>query len=204
MRKSKAKEKIIKSANDLIETKGYASLNINEVAYVAKVSVGTLYYHFPKGKVDILAEIMSRKLEGYVETFNQQDMMKEISSSGLSLDEMLQLIFKKVIEFRRPDREFLAAIQNEMFSNPEEYYELLEQYDLTEGVKQGMGILFDIILKESGNDKKDPKKLKEKQERIFRVVGLLMSYQIIFPKYFGKDDDFVKMAVDVFLHIVNS
>ncbi|MHA2005485.1 MAG: TetR/AcrR family transcriptional regulator, partial [Candidatus Thorarchaeota archaeon] len=64
MRKSKAKQGIVNTAEKLIKKKGYSSLNVTDIAYVAKVSVGTLYYHFPKGKVDILAEIMSQRVEG--------------------------------------------------------------------------------------------------------------------------------------------
>ncbi|MGY5854931.1 MAG: TetR/AcrR family transcriptional regulator [Candidatus Thorarchaeota archaeon] len=197
MRKSKAKEAIVKTAQKLIEDKGYINLNINKVAYVAKVSVGTLYYHFPKGKVDILAEIMSRKVEGYLEVFDEQ-LRKDIMAKGKNLDEMLRLVFKKVIEFRRADRQFLVGIQNEMFSNPEEYKELLEKYDMTSGVQQGMSVLADIFMKAS----KEKFDLKGKETQILRIVGLLMSYQIIFPGYFGDDDEFVNLALKIFFEIL--
>jgi len=34
-------------------------------------------------------------------------------------------------------------------------------------------------------------------------IALLMSYQIIFPGYFGNDDDFISFAVQLFLEILN-
>ena len=204
MRKSKAKETIIQTTQELIEKKGYSNLNINEVAYVAKVSVGTLYYHFPKGKIDILAEIMSRKTESYFERFNEQLLKENIFEKNENLDETLHLIFKKVIEFRRPDRQFLVGIQNEMFSNPDEYLELLERYDMTAGIQQGMGVLSEVLMKKSKEGGKSPSKLKNKQSLILRLVGLLMSYQIIFPGYFGTDEEFIEVATDIFLHILNS
>lgn len=204
MRKSKAKETIIQTAQELIEKKGYSKLNINEVAYVADVSVGTLYYHFPKGKVDILTEIMSRKTESYVEKFNKQLLKENIFEKSENLDETLHLIFKKVIEFRRPDRQFLVGIQNEMFSNPEEYLELLERYSMTAGIHQGMGVLSEVLMKTSKKRGKTLSNLRNKQSLILRLVGLLISYQIIFPGYFGNDEEFIEVATDIFLHILNS
>ncbi|MHA2357340.1 MAG: TetR/AcrR family transcriptional regulator, partial [Candidatus Heimdallarchaeaceae archaeon] len=87
MKKSKAKQSIVETAQKMIEKKGYFNLNINEVAYIAKASVGTLYYHFPKGKVDILAEIMSQKVEGFVEEFNRELGIEKVLEKSMSLEE---------------------------------------------------------------------------------------------------------------------
>lgn len=201
MRKSKAKQSIVETAQKLIEKSGYSALNINEVAYVAKVSVGTLYYHFPKGKVDILAEVMSRKTEGFVEEFNRQLGVEKLLEKGMSLDDMLRWIFKKVIELRRPDQYFLSAIQSEMLSNPDEYMELIKKYQSTDGLQQAMSVLSAIMLKsEAGNQKE----LTGRLEIIQRLVGLLMTYQIILPGYFGEDDEFVDLAVRLFVEILKS
>jgi AcrR family transcriptional regulator len=200
MRKSKAKQSIIETAQKLIEKKGYSSLNVNEVAYVAKVSVGTLYYHFPNGKVDILTEIMSRKTAGYVDEFNQQIGLEKVLEKGMSLEDTIRWFFKKIIEFRRTDRQFLSAIQSEMFANPDDYMELLEKYQSTEGLQQALGILSDAMAKTS----KSETMLGDKQDKIQRVVGLLMIYQIIFPGYFGTDDDFIDMVLRIFLGILKS
>ncbi|MHA1907352.1 MAG: TetR/AcrR family transcriptional regulator [Candidatus Thorarchaeota archaeon] len=204
MRKSKARESIIKTSQKLIEKKGYSGLNVNEVAFVAKVSIGTLYYHFPKGKIDILAEIMSRRLEGFVEDFNHQVGVEKILEKGMSLDDTLRWFFKKIIELRRPDRHFLSAIQSEMLLNPDEYIEFLKKYQNTDGLQQGMGILAEVLMKTSKSDTGKIGNLRDKQERIQRVVGLLMSYQIIFPDYFGDDDDFIDLALKIFYEIIKS
>lgn len=201
MRKSRAKQSIIETARKLIEKKGYSELNVNEVAYVAKVSVGTLYYHFPKGKVDILAEILSRQTEHFVEEFNQKQGEENLLEKGMTLDDTLRWIFKKVIELRRPDRYFLSAIQSEMLANPNEYIEFVKKYQSTDGLQQAMGQLSSIMAKSA---MVDLDKLTEKQETIQKLVGLLITYQIIFPGYFGDDDDFVDMAVRVFFEIIKS
>lgn len=204
MRKSKAKQSIVTTAQNLIEKKGYSNLNVNEVAYVAKVSVGTLYYHFPKGKVDILAEIMSQKTAGYVEAFNQQIGTEGLLEKKMSLDDSLRWIFKKVIEFRRDDRQFLSAIQSEMFSNPDDYMELLDKYQGTAGLQQAIGILSEVMMKSAKSEMTNLSKAGDIQERIQRVIGILMIYQIIFPGYFGDDDEFVDLALRIFLEILKS
>ena len=204
MRRSKAKEKIIETAQKLIKKKGYSSLNVNDVAYVAKVSVGTLYYHFPKGKVDILTEIMSRRTADNVERFNEQIGVEKLLEKGMSLEDSLRWIFKKVIEFRRTDRQFLSAIQSEMFSNPDDYMELLKKYQSTEGLREAIGILAEVMMKEAKTEAKSLAKMGEKQDRVQRVLGLMMIYQIIFPGYFGDDDEFVDLALRIFFEILKS
>ncbi|MHA3963219.1 MAG: TetR/AcrR family transcriptional regulator [Candidatus Thorarchaeota archaeon SMTZ1-45] len=199
MRKSKAKQAIVETGQKLIEKKGYSELNINEVAYVAKVSVGTLYYHFPKGKVDILAEIMSRKTEGFVEDFNRQEGIDKLLEMDMKLDDILRWVFTKVIELRRPDRHFLSAIQSEMLANPYQYQEFVKKYQSSTGLQQAMGVLSEVLMKSKTISLS---KLIDRQETIQRLVGLLMSYQIIFPDYFGNDDDFVDLAVRVFFEIL--
>jgi AcrR family transcriptional regulator len=204
MRKSKAKQTIIETAQKLIEKKGYSNLNVNEVAYVAKVSVGTLYYHFPKGKVDILTEIMSQRTAGNVERFNEQLGVEKLLEKGMSLEDSLRWVFKKVIEFRRTDRQFLSAIQSEMFSNPDDYMELLKKYQSTEGLRQAIGVLAEVMMKEAKTEAKTLAKMGDKQDRVQRVLGVMMIYQIIFPGYFGDDDEFVDLALRMFLMILKS
>lgn len=204
MRKSKARQKIVETAQKLIEKKGYSNLNVNDVAYVAKVSVGTLYYHFPKGKIDILTEIMSRRTAENVERFNEQLGVEKLLEKGMSLDDSLRWVFKKVVEFRRTDRQFLSAIQSEMFSNPDDYMELLKKYQSTEGLREAIGILAEVMMKQAKTEAKSLAKMGEKQDRVQRVLGLLMIYQIIFPGYFGDDDEFVDLALRIFFEILKS
>ena len=203
MRKSKAKQSIVKTAQKLIEKKGYSDLNVNEVAYVAKVSIGTLYYHFPKGKVDILAEINSQRIEEFAAEFNRQLEVEGIINKGMNLNEMLHWIFKRLVELRKVDRHLISAIQSELLSNPDDITEFVKTFQGTDGIQQGMSILSGMMTKVAGAKKSDGSKLKEKQTQIQKVVGLLMSYQIIFPGYFGDDDDFVKLAVQLFLEILS-
>ena len=58
MKKYGARELIIQTAIKLVDINGYANTNIIEIAKKADISVGTLYYHFPRGKIDILLALI--------------------------------------------------------------------------------------------------------------------------------------------------
>ena len=52
--KEKTTQKIAETFFTQVLEKGYSKVNINHVAKAAKVSIGTLYHHFPQGKIDII------------------------------------------------------------------------------------------------------------------------------------------------------
>ena len=61
--KISVREKILEVAEELIEKKGYANVSARTIAKNTKItgekgiSVGTLYHHYPRGKIDILQAI---------------------------------------------------------------------------------------------------------------------------------------------------
>ncbi|MFX1350300.1 MAG: TetR/AcrR family transcriptional regulator, partial [Promethearchaeota archaeon] len=57
MMKTTVKEKIMEIAIKLFKEEGFVNTYIKEIAAKAKVSIGTLYYHFPQGKLSIFQEI---------------------------------------------------------------------------------------------------------------------------------------------------
>ncbi len=59
-------EKLLDAAEAILTESGYDALNTNAVAVRAKTSVGTLYHYFPD-KASILAALVVRYDEGYVE-----------------------------------------------------------------------------------------------------------------------------------------
>ena len=77
MRKGRGKAHTLKIAKKIIEEKGYSNTHVVEVAREANISVGTLYYHFPRGKIDILIAIFRELASNY---------MKEAEKLGYSPD----------------------------------------------------------------------------------------------------------------------
>lgn len=51
-------QKLIISASDLLQVKGYFGTGITEVLNLAEVPKGSLYHHFPKGKDQLVVEAL--------------------------------------------------------------------------------------------------------------------------------------------------
>jgi AcrR family transcriptional regulator len=88
MRESKAKKKILQMADEMLKRVGYADLNVNEIAHEARVSIGTLYYHFPEGKISILMEIR-RRIAGEYKTRLSERLNTERIGEAASFNEGL-------------------------------------------------------------------------------------------------------------------
>jgi AcrR family transcriptional regulator len=201
MRKSKAKERILKTAEKKIRKKGYTNLNVNDIAYLAKVSIGTLYYHFPDGKTSILAELLSRMQQSAFETSGSFLKSEELLS-GKTFDEVLSRLLQTVLDLRRNDRHFLAAVQMEMLADIDKYEDVVESLEGLESMNQGWKMFVEFIDNLSKKFPEEGIDIKGYETKIERTIGTLMTYQIMFPGYFGSDDEFVTNLVVMLRSIV--
>lgn len=197
MRKSKAKQRILETAQKAIRERGYFNLNVNDIAYMAKASVGTLYYHFPKGKTSILVEILSqmqkKAFENNKEWLENQDLLK----GSENFDQTLKKLLLIVLQQRRKDKHLLAAVQTEMLADLEQYQNVVELYESHDTMQQGWKIFVDFIVKLSLQFPDESMNIKGHERRIERVIGTLMTYQIMFPDYFGTDSESVEMILGI-------
>ncbi len=196
MRKSKAKERILEVAEEVIRDKGYSNFNVNDVAYKAKVSIGTLYYHFPDGKTSILSALLTKMQQA---TFDSSQPMLEklLMLPGKTFDENLSNLFILIIRQRRKDKHFLAAVQTEMLADLDEYQKVVDSYESNEVMQQGWGILVDFIKTLSEKYPNDAIDLHGHELKVERILGTLMTYQIMFPGFMGSDDEFVRILIGI-------
>jgi len=194
MRKSEAKERILRTAEKTIRKKGYTNLNVNDIAYKSKVSIGTLYYHFPDGKTSILAELLSRMQQKAFESSGSMLTSDELLK-GKTLDEVLSKLLRAVLDVRRKDRHFLAAVQIEMLADIDKYENVVESLESLESMTQGWKMFVGFIDNLSKMFPDESIDIKGHETRIERTIGTLMTYQIMFPEYFGSDEEFVEKLV---------
>ena len=83
-----------------------------------------------------------------------------------------------------------------------DYMELMKKYQSTDGLQQAMGLLSQIVMEKAKSESVGLDKVGNRQDTILRVIGLMMIYQIIFPGYFGSDEEFIDLAIDLFLGIL--
>ncbi len=129
MRHSKARERILETALAMFGDVGYAALNVNDVARAADVSIGTLYYHFPEGKVSILLEMRKRIASEYESVFRErlgEGFVDGVSSFDEGLDQLLDVL----IDVHREQRLVLAAMESEVLGSLGVYDRLAEGVDV--------------------------------------------------------------------------
>ena len=190
MRESKAKRRILETANGMFNRVGYADLNVNEIAHEAKVSIGTLYYHFPEGKTSILMEVRKQRAELY-----ERNFAEKFDSEGLrsvaSLDEGLEYLLKNLIEIHRGERLVLAAMDSEVLSNLISYDELAESVDvktlMESDARQVTGILQSLI--DAYPD--EGLTLKGKGVMINKFIDTLIHRYVYVESTFGSEKEFI-------------
>jgi AcrR family transcriptional regulator len=201
MRKSEAKERILRTAEKAIRKKGYTNLNVNDIAYLAKVSIGTLYYHFPDGKTSILAELLSRMQQQAFETSGSFLQSEELLG-GKTFDEVLGNLLLAVLNVRRNDRHFLAAVQIEMLADIDKYKNVVDSLESLESMNQGWKMFVGFIDNLSKKFPDESIDIKGHEIVIERMIGTLMTYQIMFPEYFSTDSEFIENLVGMIRAIV--
>ena len=96
---------------NLILTQGYDKTSTNHVAESAKISIGTIYKYFPKGKEDIIRNYFEESMESFLDS---QDLIN-INDENIRdyLDHFVQDLFKNHKENKGYNQAFISAIQSD-------------------------------------------------------------------------------------------
>jgi AcrR family transcriptional regulator len=191
MRKSKAKEKILQIANIMFRKKGYADLNVNEIAHDANVSIGTLYYHFPEGKVSILMEIRKRTADQYLKNFEENLDLRHIQHAP-SFDQGLKLFLKNLIEIHRKTRPIIAAMESEVLSNLISYDQVADSIsveELMESDAQPVTRVLKTLIEQHPEDSQGA--------IINKVIDILIHRFVYVESIFGTEEKFIEMMITI-------
>ena len=86
---------IINATIELINEKGPASFSVNEIPERAGLSIGTVYRYFPRGKDDIIAEILRKNIVGFIK------LIEDSTKDATSIDEAWTKIIKAYVGLKR-------------------------------------------------------------------------------------------------------
>jgi AcrR family transcriptional regulator len=196
MRESKARKKILQVADEMFRRVGYASLNVNEIAHGAEVSIGTLYYHFPEGKKSILMEIRSRIFDHYEKVFAER-LDPERLQEAASLDEGLELLFETLIDIHRGERLVLAAMEAEVLSNLVSYSEVADSIamqDLMESDARPVMAVLEALL---GRFPGEGLAIDGRGARVNKVIDVLVHRFIYVESMFDSEREFIEMMIRI-------
>jgi AcrR family transcriptional regulator len=196
MRRSKAREKILKVAEEMFKQVGYANLNMNKLAHEARVSVGTLYYHFPEGKISVLMEIRKRIVSEYEKIFSEK-LETRFLDEVMSFDEGLEVLLETLIGVHREERIVLAAMESEVLSNLVSYDQVSKSVVVEELMESDARPVVDVLKALLRRYPEEDLNLDGKGARISKVVDVLIHKFVYLESLFGSKQEFIKMMVKI-------
>jgi len=196
MRESKAKKKILQTADEMFRRVGYASLNVNEIAHEAGVSIGTLYYHFPEGKISILMEVRGQIADHYVKRFAERLDTERLQGTA-SLNEGLELLFETLIEIHREERLVLAAMESEVLSNLAAYDRVAESIAVEDMMKSDAGPVTRVLETLLERHPEEGFSLIGREARVNKVIDVLMHRFVYSESTFGSEPEFIDMMTKI-------
>jgi AcrR family transcriptional regulator len=86
---------IIDATIELINEKGPAGFSVNEIPGKAGLSIGTVYRYFPRGKDDIIAELLRNNVAGFVK------LVENSTKDATSIEEAWTKIIEAYVGLKR-------------------------------------------------------------------------------------------------------
>jgi len=197
MRKSAAKRRILEVADNLIREKGYATLNVNEIAHQAKVSIGTLYYHFPKGKSSILLETRANMADESIANLEKELGKEQYLEASKDFKDGLRKFLFVLLKLHRRDRQFLIAMEGEIFTNMETYLEAIDNVDLDDLFLKEINASLHPIKELMKRFPKENVSTEGKEKQVHKVIDTLIHRHIYFGYNFGTDEEFIDMLTRI-------
>ena len=180
--KTSARERALIAAEELIESKGYVNVSARDIAGKAGISVGTLYHHFPRGKMEIVLVIG----EKYSEILELSEFLADPNAD-------VRAWLRKDLALNQKKKAFLTAMEIEAMSRPDELQALIR-----ENMKDRKETQKALLQAYQMMDKFAGKKLSiEKAKQMQKVLKALMRRHIVLGNHFGSDDDFIELFLNI-------
>ena len=170
-----AREKALIVAEELIESKGYANVSARAIAKQADISVGTLYHHFPNGKVDIL-EAIGKK---YSDILGMTEFLKDPNADPTNW-------LRKQLKVSQQKRAFITAVELEGHAHADEFAALF-----------GARIKRDRMAHQMMEKLAGKELSKKKSFNMILVLKTLIRRHVVFGNIFGSNNDFIELLLKI-------
>ena len=200
MKKHGARELILQVAKKLVDKNGYGNTNIIDIAKQANISVGTLYYHFPRGKIDILLALTREIAQDFKEEAKKLGFGKGMDFS--TVKEALIYYLSLIIKLHKKYRLTLAGWESEILSNLDYYVKLRKEMDLEKNIPDEMN-LFIIEMKELIKKFPDENLSIEGKERQLYIITQAIIHKYTYDNYgFNSDEELISILSKIILTIL--
>jgi len=200
MKKHGAREVILQVSKKLVDKNGYGNTNIIDIAKQANISVGTLYYHFPRGKIDILLALTREIAQDFKEEAKKLGFGKGMDFS--TVKEALIYYLSLIIKLHKKYRLTLAGWESEILSNLDYYVKLRKEMDLEKNIPDEMN-LFIIEMKELIKKFPDENLSIEGKERQLYIITQAIIHKYTYDNYgFNSDEELISILSKIILTIL--
>lgn len=196
MRESKAKNRILEVANTMFKKVGYSELNVNEIAHEAGVSIGTLYYHFPKGKISILMDMREQIAGNYKKRF-QGKLNLEHLNTVTSVNDGFKLLIKTLIDIHREERHVLAAMESEVLSNLVSYDQVTESINVENLIESDVTPVSEVLKTLNNKFPQEVLNLDGRETIANKIIDILIHRFVYVESIFGSEDDFINIMTKI-------
>ena len=123
--KEETMSKIIDTSRSLIAEKGYKQVSTNLIAEKLDISVGTLYHHFPRGKIQIITHIFNNDLSLI---FSEEVLIKLYD---FPFEQSVNLLIDHIYDHYLSDIRMFRGFTTAYLINPELFHEYNKTYFLS-------------------------------------------------------------------------
>jgi AcrR family transcriptional regulator len=183
-KKARNKEATIKKIYEiffkLVLEEGFHKASTNKIAKEAKISIGTLYHHFPEGK----KEIIRKYFENSVETsFNLEEFKKFNMSNIASVFRQFAL---NILRNHKENKAYNIAFRSAILSD-----ESLAQAHKERVVEISTGIVKELQETSEFFKSREKKRLIRSFVFIYNIINAIIYHHTVFMDLFQNDDDLI-------------
>ena len=200
MKKQGARDLIIQTANKLVDKTGYANTSVIEIAKQADISVGTLYYHFPRGKIDILLALTREIAQDFKEEAKALGFKEGMDFS--TIKEAMKYYLSMIIKLHKKYRLTLAAWESEVLSNLDYYLKLRDEINTEKEFENEM-YFFIKEMKQLINKFPDENLSLDGKEKQLYVISQAIIHKYTYDSYgFNSDEQLINLLSKIILAIL--
>ncbi|MFW9882033.1 MAG: TetR/AcrR family transcriptional regulator [Candidatus Thorarchaeota archaeon] len=200
MKKQGARNLIIQTANKLVDKTGYANTSIIEIAKQADISVGTLYYHFPRGKIDILLALTREVAQEFQQEAKALGFKEEIDFS--SIKEAMMYYLSLIIKLHKKYRLTLAAWESEILANLDYYLKLRDEVDSEKGFENEMYFFINEMKRLINKFPNENLTLEGKEKQLYIITQAIIHKYTYDSFGFNSDQQLINLLSKIILAIL--
>lgn len=184
----------------LVESHGYLETTNKLIAQRANVSVGLVYKYFPRGKVDILRQLILDSQAVFAVTEEELSLPipvpnEDPSHSMKSLHEFIYQMLEFIVDGHMRNAKFIRALEIAMLADSSSFEDLVNWTQQVLNLAPIITVLEKYeIIKESPNEK----------EMIINtnIIDLVVHRYIFYPgNPFSNHQDFLNYLVNLFIQL---